>query len=494
MAVRRYAPSDSGAAFASVPPAAITRQTSEVVDLARQAGLLLDPWQAAEASLMTAMDEHGRWLASEGAIVCPRQNGKNAVLEAIELAGLFLWDEPMIVHSAHLFSTAAEAWRRLRFWIDNTDWLRQRVKRIVNTPAEMGCELTSGARIRFLARTNSGSGRGFAVPRLILDEAFAISDAMMGAVVPAMSAQSTSQMILTSSSGWEGTYFARVRDRGRAGSDANLAYFEHCAPDDAPSDSEDAWRIANPAYPYRISRAAIEKELEALTDEDFRRERLGAWTGAGEGAVISASDWGDGLDEQAQPSGPIAFGVAVNWSQSAAAVGVARLDDNSNVHVDLVDHRQGLDWVPGCLQALLSRHPNSWGVVMDEVGPSTALAPILRDVVDVTTTKTTDITRACALFATGVAGRTVFHRGNETLTAAVKVGKRRGIGDAWAWDRRASDISPLEAVTLAAWRLTAGMTSDIAIFGFNDLGDEQLDDDDDEDELDTDDADNGFIY
>ena len=55
----------------------------------------------------------GKWAAFETALIVPRQNGKGSILEARELAGLFLFGEQLILHSAHEFKTAQEAFRRV---------------------------------------------------------------------------------------------------------------------------------------------------------------------------------------------------------------------------------------------------------------------------------------------------------------------------------------------------------------------------------------------
>lgn len=84
-------------------PERVSSAGPEAVELAASAGLILDPWQ--EAWLDDALSETagGRWAAFEAALIVPRQNGKGSVLEALELAGLFLFDEQLILHSAHEF-------------------------------------------------------------------------------------------------------------------------------------------------------------------------------------------------------------------------------------------------------------------------------------------------------------------------------------------------------------------------------------------------------
>ena len=88
-----------------VPPSAVSSAGAEAVELAALAGLFLDPWQ--ELVLQSALSERadGKWAALEVGLVVPRQNGKGSILEARELAGMFLLGEELILHSAHVFKT-----------------------------------------------------------------------------------------------------------------------------------------------------------------------------------------------------------------------------------------------------------------------------------------------------------------------------------------------------------------------------------------------------
>ena len=83
----------------------------EAVDLARSAGLLLDPWQADAVGDILAEGPDQRWAARRTYLIVARQNGKGAIIEAVELYGLFVLNET-ILHSAHLFDTAREAFMR----------------------------------------------------------------------------------------------------------------------------------------------------------------------------------------------------------------------------------------------------------------------------------------------------------------------------------------------------------------------------------------------
>jgi hypothetical protein len=111
-------------------PAGVSSAGVEAVELAASAGLVLDEWQAfvLESSLRERrVGDELKWSAFEVGLIVSRQNGKGSILEARELAGLFLFGEQLILHSAHEFKTAQEAFRRVLSLVENTDDLRKRV-------------------------------------------------------------------------------------------------------------------------------------------------------------------------------------------------------------------------------------------------------------------------------------------------------------------------------------------------------------------------------
>ena len=75
-----------------------------------------------------------KFSAFEVGLLVSRQNGKGAILEARELAGLFLLDERLILHSAHEYKTAAEGFKRVLGLIEGSDMLRRRVKQVRTSP------------------------------------------------------------------------------------------------------------------------------------------------------------------------------------------------------------------------------------------------------------------------------------------------------------------------------------------------------------------------
>lgn len=477
----------------TIPPF-VSSSGQETVELAASVGLELDPWQeyALHVGLGEAADR--AWSAFEVAVNVPRQNGKGGIIEARELAGLYLLGEPLIIHSAHEFKTALEGFRRIESLIMNYDHLRKRVARVRRTTGEEAIELLSGQRLRFLARSG-GSGRGFTGKCLILDEDMILGDDAMGALMPTLAAVDDPQVWYLGSAGIGGlsVQLARLRRRALAAIEAgvpdpSLAYMEwsinphvkECAQDctdhDDPSSAQAVAR-ANPALGYRLSVEHTDRERATMGAEIYARERLGvgdypsdeadAW------AVIGRDAWESLADDRSQPEDPVAFALDVTPERSHASICVAGRSGPA-VHVEVVDNRPGTGWVVQRARELTEKwHPRCW--VIDPGSPAGALITELAEALRVdpdedvdegeepellapiVQMKTRDVVQAVGQFYDAVAARRIVHLGQAPLTTALAGARKRDLGDAWAWARRGVgvDISPLVAATHARWGLSA---------------------------------------
>lgn len=454
---------------------------AEAADLAAMAGRPLDAEQRIAVDAILSYGPGGRWVALEAAVVMPRQNGKTSgvILPAV-LADLFLFSADRIVWTAHLFRTARDAFSDVVSLIDGCHDLARRVKKVTYANGEEAIELHSGARLEFLARSKGG-GRGLGGKRLVMDEALYLSAESMGSLIPTLSAREDPQIVYGSSAGVLGSDHLRsLRDRGRRGGDPSLVWVEWCAPggwDDPPCtsgkdcphtldadgcalDDEALWRLANPALGRRIKYEFVRAERRAMPPGEFGRERLGwfdlpptvdqpipieAWS-----ALAIAPP-----DREAML--PIAIGVDVTPERSHASIGVCGVVDGLRV-VEVAEHRRGLGWV---VPWLVERH-QTWrpcAVVIAKGSPAGALIPDLEAAgIEVLKPSTADEAQACGAFVDAAAPAegepTLRHLGQPVLDAAVKGAAKVQLGDgAWRWSRRTStvDISPLVAVTLAAW-------------------------------------------
>lgn len=457
-----------GPRICQVPEYESSEAGREAIEFAAEvAGLVLDPWEAFVLEQSLGETAEGLWAASEIGLVVPRQNGKDAVLEARELAGLFLFKEPLILHSAHHFKTAQEHHRRLVGLIEGSDELSRRVKRISRSHGEEGIELIGGQWIRFFARTKGG-GRGFTAPLVIFNEAMMLPEESLGALLPTQAAMRRRQRWFAGSAVDQmihenGVVLARLRERGLAGDDPRLAYFEYSldvdspdALDDATLNDEESWAEANPGLGIRITVDAVEDELRSLDRRTFAVERLGVgdWPkSVGAGAVIDLEKWAALVDAQSKITGPACFVCDVSPDRSRATISAAGRRPDGLFHVEVVDFKRGTGWVVDRLVDLTEKH-ESIPIVYDGVGPVASLMRELEERgVGTTAVSAKEYAQACALLFDAVEQRKLRHLGTSELTSAIRGAAKRPLGDAWAWSRKSSgvDITSLVSCTLALW-------------------------------------------
>lgn len=465
----------------STPPFA-SSTGPEAIDLARMAGLDLDPWQQQLLTAALGESSPGKWAALEVGVSVPRQNGKNGGLEARQLTGLFLLEEPLQIHSAHMADTSVEQCLRLEALIDGTPELSRRVKSIKKGKGDECIQLhrhprTGRApRLRFRTRTGGG-GRGFSCDTLYLDEAMILPDAFHGTLMPVLSARPNPQLWYTGSAVDQevhehGLVFTRIRLRGIAGDDS-LVYLEYSLPYDTPDDvpeevasDPEAWAQANPALGTRILVEYIANERRSMSARSFAVERLGVgdWPDTTEdaGRVISREAWGAVAcrDDSKRIVGLRTFAVDVNPDRTWGSIGVAGDRDDGLVHVALVDHRRGTDWiVDRCLQ-LQDEYPDG-RFLLDKKGPASNLIDDLKDAgVDVVEIDAADYGQACSDFHDGVVHGTLRYPWPQPeLDDALADARKQPLGEAWKWSRKNStsaDITPIVAVTIAHWGARTG--------------------------------------
>lgn len=452
-----------------------TSAADDAVDLAAVAGLNLDPWQ--EYVLRGALGERpdGRWSAFRTALVVPRQNGKNAILEARELAGLLLFGEKVIVHTAHEFKTANNSMIALMNRIkacelieyvrggsgvdSDTDIRDVDGFKTGNQPS-ITMKVNKKDHILQFAARSSGSGRGFTGDLVVLDEAYALKSAEMAALLPTMSAKSISgnpQVWFTSSAGMpQSDLLAGLREQGISGSADRLAYFEWSTDPDSDPLDKDSWYEANPALGYRISEEYIQDEydtfLAADALEEFNRERRGIWAKLGNESVFAGGVW-DGLtDEDSTPSDRLVFGVEIAGNRESASIALLSYRADELVHAEIVDSQVGTSWIGHRLKELQQRwHPAA--IVAIAGGHVDSMLPgWKRDGVKVRLVRFPDYVKACGLVFDMVTQGKLRHLGDPLLADAVEGVVQTFTRDnaSWYWSRKGSDvdITPLVALTV----------------------------------------------
>lgn len=464
----------------------------EAIDFSASFGQILDPWQQICMHDMLGEAEDGTWAAMEFAMLVARQNGKGDVLLCRELTGLYLFGERLILHSAHEFKTASEAFLRLKGYVDNYDFLRKRVKRMPTAHGEEGLELINGPRLRFIARSRS-SGRGFTGNCTIADEAQELPDTALQALAPTMSAVPNPQIILAGTVPTpenNSEVFTRYRDRGRKGNDPTLAWLEwNVGETHEDLDDPAALAAANPALGIRLTERYVKNvERGAMSDRAFARERLSLWSSARADMIIPQSVWDALADPGSEITGPLALAVGMPFDRRHATIAAAGRRQDGLTHLEVIDYRRDSGWVVDRLLDLVGKHKVAC-IVVDPGSAAGSLLPAITDAftpqdrpdaeptVPIVKTNAREYAQATgALYDAAMAppegddppGR-LRHLGDPILLSALQSAAKRPLAGAWTWNAVESgdDISPLQAVTLAMFGLaTVPLEPEPEVWGF----------------------------
>lgn len=460
-----------------VPPASTTVDAADAVELAASYGLTPDPWQERVLRGWLGRRGDGKWSSPRCGLAVPRQNGKNALLEIRELFGMIMLGETF-VHSAHEVKTARKAFKRLQFFFGrekndpdaNFPELNALVAEIRNANGQEAIVLLNGGSVEFVARSK-GSGRGFTVDVIVLDEAQELSDDALAALMPTRSAAPSRnpQMIFTGTPpapNMNGEVFTRTRTGGVRGDDARLCWHEwSCEGEPDPKDDtkhlpvdiadRGNWAKANPALGDRLDIETIEDELAQMDEDKFGRERLGIWDDAATGdSGISKAQWQRLEDPTSTALSASVFSVAVALDRSWSSIGMAGPREDGLTHLEMVDRRRGTGWVVDrCVELNERWAPAGW--VVDGVGPGSSLITAMENAgLNVITASTADVARAYSQMVDGTRDSSYRHGPQEEVDTAVEGARKRPIGDGGhTFGRRASDVelSPLECLQLANW-------------------------------------------
>ncbi|WP_426707545.1 hypothetical protein ACEN2D_02240 [Corynebacterium auriscanis] len=452
----------------------------EAVEFARWAGMTLYPWQEDLLRDMCRKDEKGKWSAREVVVPLARQNGKGEVLVARELAGIYLFGEKGIYHSAHLMDTAIDAQKRLweviegndnlyYWWEDDPDSPGLPNKRTGNGKEKI--EFPNGAEIWFRTRTKK-TGRGLSVELLIFDECYDLPRETYSAMSKLIRAKPKAQAVYISSpvnreEHFHGDIFSAKRWAGVDG--AKRVLFKEWSPDDDDDPFvQSTWAKCNPSMVDEgpgaqlsdiESESIAAKNSSALLDA-FMIETLGKgnW-------VPRDADVGDDfvplidLTEWAQRARPMPTAVhdsflAVDVTPDGESVAlVACLVTPDGLYLSLSPHveftRSAV--VESVKNTVEANDPGA--VILDPSGQgSTLVDPLHKHGVFPEALTGAEVSRAYELFLRLWVEGKITHDGDPRWVAALEVAtERSNAGRFRSIERFSGDVTVLVAATIAAW-------------------------------------------
>ena len=453
-------------------------------------GLSLYSWQSWFADEACRVTDAGLWAAGNVGLVIPRQNGKTLWVIVRILTGLVLWDEKLIVYSAHRFDTTMETFKAMETALDrsisdfngipNPDYLASAAAwvaavggyKVISKNGHEAIEFGNGCRIRFVARSEN-KGRGFSGDCVIFDEAgYRIEQTTIAALIPALSARPNPQVFYLSSSGtFDSNVLLKVRRAGLAKA-PGYVYAEWSVPqgfddpDTPPVDMRDVelWYYANPLLGIRITvRYVTETELTQLDDEHFMRERLGVWDEAPDSdRPVDAIAWAGCARSATWLGGrikPVALAVDISRDSNTGSVVAVGPVGGPELGVAVLAHATDSAGFRKTVMDLARQY--GVALVVPNYGPAAKLVNLIKaendragitkiDVVEMPQSKTP---AACAALAEHVREREIVHAGDASLDDAVRGAMKRYSGDGWVIDRRTEDhdVTPLLAVVAGVW-------------------------------------------
>jgi hypothetical protein len=433
-------------------------------------GFELMPWQRWLLIHALELRPDGRFRFRTVLVLVARQNGKTTLVEVKNLWKMFVLRVPMVIGTAQNLDVSEESWDKAVEIVESIPELFAEVPRdggVVRVNGKKTLKLVHGSRWKVAAASRKG-GRGLSGDDVNLDELREHHTwDSWAAVTKTTMARRKAQIWAFSNAGDDRSIVLNdLQDKARGAigapdSDASLGIFEWSAPDDCPIDDPQMWRLANPSlgYPQGISVEALHAALETDPEPIFRTECLCQRVPDLVPSKIPLTAWVKCRDTESKISDGLVLSWEVSWKRSWASIAVAGYRGDGLPHVELIDYREGTDWVPGRLGELAKRH-SVLAVVFNPTGPGASLVTTVAERLPVNLEPHPMTAReqanACGQLYDAVITNQLRQLGDDRLLDMLRTSATRTLVDAWAWDLRSSvgEISGLAAVTNAFYGLT----------------------------------------
>lgn len=470
----------------SLVPEGDLARGEKAVAFARWCGMTLWPWQEDFLRDMCRTTPKGIFSARNVLGVISRQNGKGEVLVARELAGIYLFGEKTIFHSAHFMDTAIDAQKRLWEVIEAHEGLMSwwedqglgRPRKQTGNGKEsiiFPHDKKSSAMIYFRTRTKK-SGRGLSVDLLILDECFDLPQEIYNSLSKLTRAKPNAQTIYISSpvntdQHSHGAIFSAKRWAAIDGAPRTM--FKEWSPDEGDDPfSPETWAKCNPslvdegpgALLEDIEDEALGAKKSAVMLESFMVETLGQGNWVPRDSELREAEplvdldaWGTMVGAVSSPDPKVALGIGATPDGVGASLVVAAFEQDVvvlSVH-PLVEFDRGVlvDAVVGAHSA----NPNNLplAVALDPSGTvSTLVDPLQKQGIFPEEMNGSQVSKSYELFMRLWEEGRVRHDGSPRWVDAWRVATERSRNGRYrSLERFSGDVSILDAAMAAAWVL-----------------------------------------
>lgn len=254
--------------------------------------------------------------------------------------------------------------------------------------------------------------------------------------------------------------FWDLLETGRKGEDEDQLTLDYSALDTDDPEDRDVWRRVHPG-PSSVkpdgttltSMRTLERRFKKMPLPQFAREYLCMWPADAATSAVDMDAWA--AAERPAPDLPGKYGWAYDVAPdgSSAALVAAWRDDAGDAWFEVIDHRQGTDWLPGVIRDIYKGHriPVVWDHIGANNEPAARLDSFRPKVRNTGLHYSKGVIPAEASFVRELNAGRLRHSGQVSLTAALDGAAWRNTEGYRLWGRKASanDIAPAVAAALA---------------------------------------------
>lgn len=438
----------------------------EVIAFAEQVlGLTLAPWQRWLYIHALELLPNGDYRFRTLLILVARQNGKTTWLQILALWAMYVNQAKLILGTAQNLDVSEECWEGAVEMAQSVPELSDEIDAVVRVNGKKSLRLTTGERYKVAAASRRG-GRGLSGDLVFLDELREHQTwEAWSAVTKTTMARSRALVVGLSNAGDRNSVvllhlrsvaMEAIESHDRS---TKTGLFEWSAPDGCDLADVDGWRQANPSLGYTdLTVAAIQGALETDPEAGFRTEVLCQHVEQLAPPAMPGDEWAECKDPASSiPDGAhLVFAVDVAWDESSACVVVAGVRADGLRHVEVMERRDGVDWIREYVRERARRWAPLAVTFQRRGAPVSSLTGDLDGTgIPVQPLPSDQLAPAAVAFKQAVLTGQVRHLGQEPLDMAVATAVGRTVNDTWLLDRKGStgDISPLIAATEALWVL-----------------------------------------